>query len=101
MAGAVVAELYAVVTQALVVHARAGPGRAQDVDGALFQDSGPLALLDIDAVAALQDDRVDSRVGQEPGEEEACGAGSDDADGGAHRSFPSTVAVEVSSAFVW
>ena len=79
------AQLDAVVAQPLAVHALPGAGRAQHVDRALLQDPGALALLDVGAVAALQDDRVDAGVVEQPGEEEAGGAGSDDADGGAHR----------------
>ncbi len=85
----VVAQLDAVVAQALAVHACAGPGRAQHVDGALLQDPGPLPVLHVLPVAALQDDRVDTGVVEQPGEQEPGGAGSDDADGGTHRSFPS------------
>ncbi len=89
VAGAVEAQFDAVVAQPLAVHALTRAGRAQDVHGALLQDPGALAVLDIGAVTALQDDRVDAGGVQEPGQEEARGAGSDDADGGAHRSFPS------------
>ncbi len=94
VAAAVEAQLYAVVAQPLAVHALPGAGRAQHVRRALLQDPGPLPPLDVVAVAALQDDRVDAGVVQQPGEEEAGGTGPDDADGGAHRT-PS------SHPFVW
>ncbi len=99
MAAAVEPQLDAVVAQPLAVHPLPRPGRAQDVHGALLQDSGALAPLDVGAVAALQDDRVDARVVEQTGEEESGGAGPDDPDGGAHRSFPSIgVVAEV---FAW
>jgi hypothetical protein len=85
VAPAVEAQFDAVVAQPLAVQPRPGAGRAQHVRGALLQDAGALPPLDIGAVAALQDDRVDAGVVEQPGEEEAGGAGSDDADGGAHR----------------
>ena len=49
---------------------------------------GALAVFDVGPVAALQDDRVDAGALEQPREEEAGGARSDDADGGAHRSLP-------------
>lgn len=84
MAAPVEAQLDAVVREALAVHALRRARLAQYVDGALLQDPGALAPLDVRAVAALQDDGVDSGVVQEPGEEQPGGARSDDADGGAH-----------------
>jgi hypothetical protein len=80
----VVAQLDAAVLEPLAVHALAGTGRAQHVHRALLQDPGALAVLDVGAVATLQDDRVDPGVVQQPGEEEAGRAGADDADGGTH-----------------
>lgn len=94
-------QLDAVVPHPLPVHARPGPGGAQDVRRALLQDPGALALLDIGPVAALQHDGVDAGVVQQTGEEEAGRAGADDADGGAHRAFPFDVRTVKFYSLLW
>ena len=86
---AVEAQLDAGVDDALAVQALPGPARAQGVDGALFEDAGALAALDVGPVAALQHDAVDARVVQHAGEQQPRRAAADDADGGVHGSHPS------------
>jgi hypothetical protein len=79
---AVEAEFDAVVHQALALHPLPRAAAAQHVHGALLQDSGALALLDVVAVLALQHDAVDAGPVQQPGQQQAGGSGADDADGG-------------------
>jgi hypothetical protein len=88
VAPAVEAELDAVVDEAFAVHALAGPAGAQHVGRALFEDAGALALLDVVAVARLQQYAVDSGLVQQAGEQQPRRAAADDADGGAHQLPP-------------
>ena len=67
---------------ALAVQSLACTGLPQHVDRALLEDAGALALLDVGAVPALQNDAVDAGVVQEPGEQQPRGAAADDGDGG-------------------
>ena len=56
----------------------------QHVDGALFEDAGPHAMLDVVAVAVLEHDRFDPRAVQQVGEQQPGGARADDSDLRAH-----------------
>ncbi len=81
-------QLDAVVPQALAVQPLPGAGRAQHVRRALLQHPGPLPPLHVGAVAALQDDAVDPREAQQPGEQQTGRSRPDDPHGGTHRSSP-------------
>ncbi len=81
-------QLDPVVPQPLPVHPLPGPGGAQHVGRPLLQDPGPLPLLDVGPVPALQDDRLDPGAVQQPGEQQPGGPRPDDPDGGTHRSPP-------------
>ena len=78
------AQLDALVDQALGVEAFGGAGLAQSVDRALLQHPGALALFDVLPGPGLQDDTVDARAVQQPGQEQTGGAAADDADRRTH-----------------
>ena len=58
-AGAGKTQLEPVVHQALALEPRANAKRIQQVDGALLEQAGALALLDVVAAARFQHDAVD------------------------------------------
>lgn len=82
-------QLDAVVPQPLTVHALTGTRGPQHVHGPLLQDPGPLPMLHICPVPALQHDGVDPRVVQQPRQQQPGRSGPDDPDGGTHRLAPS------------
>ena len=65
----------AVMHQAFAVHALADTGLAQQVDHALFQDTGANALLDVVRRLAFDDHVADASVVQKLAEQQARGAG--------------------------
>ncbi|MBB6562332.1 hypothetical protein HNP48_005042 [Acidovorax soli] len=71
-------DLHSVVRMALAVHAFAQAATAQQIDRALLQHTGADARLDLRAAAVLQHHAVHSRLVQQMGQEQACGAAADD-----------------------
>ncbi len=93
MRTALPAQLHAVVDQSFGVQPCCRPGLAQGVDGGLFEDSRPLTLLDVGAIAALQDDAADAGTVEQAGQQQPGGAAPDDSHGRVHRSYSFTGAV--------
>ena len=71
------------VLETLGVHPLAEADRAQQLDGARLEQSGPLPGLAVVPAAVLHHDRVDAAQGQQVGQQQAGRAGPDDADLGA------------------
>ena len=63
----------------------AGSGGPEHFGRALFEQPGTLPVLDVGAVAGLQDDGVHARAVEELRQQQAGGTGADDADPGAGR----------------
>ncbi len=85
------AQLEPVVGQPERVHALGRADLAQDVDGAVLEDAGPLAGLDAVARAGLEDHRVDPPGPQQVREQQPRRAAADDGDlgpVGAHAPLP-------------
>jgi hypothetical protein len=78
----------AAVELAFAVHPLGDAGVAQQLGRSLLQDAGADALLDVLARSILEDDALDSRQFEEPGEREARRARADDADLGPPRLQP-------------
>src|SRR5262249_33700427 len=77
-------QLDAVVDETLAVEPVGEVELAEEVDGALLEDAGADAGLDVVARAVLEDDGVDAAAGEGMSEDEAGGAGADDRDLGTH-----------------
>ena len=58
-------QMNAVVDEPFAVHPLADPDRAEEVDRALLEHAGAQPLLDVRAVAPLDDDRVDAVMMQQ------------------------------------
>ena len=65
------------MTQSLGVQAVADPGLTQRFDGAVLEDTGAYAMLDVVPIAPLEDDRVDALQVQQLGQQQSCGSGAD------------------------
>ena len=85
MAGAIETQPDAFVNQAFALQARAHAGLLQQVDGALLEDAGADALLDIFLGAGFKDDGFDSLEMKKMREGESCRACSDDSDLSSHQ----------------
>ena len=70
----------AFVNQAFAVHPGADSGVAHLLAGIMFHEAGADAAFDVRSGLGLDDDAVDTVQMQDLGEEEAGGAGADDAD---------------------
>ena len=70
----------------------AHPGRREQIGGALLEHAGADALLDVVTAAALEHDRLDPGLLEQPAEREAGRARADDADLGAHHAVRSNSA---------
>ena len=81
---AVEAQLDAVVDEALGVHPLADADLVHQVHRALLEHAGAHALLDVLAVARLEDHGLDAPQLQQPAEHQAGGAASDDRHLGTH-----------------
>jgi len=68
------------VLEALGVHPGAETDRAEQFDRAGLEQPGPLPRLTVGPAAILHHDRVDAAQGEQVGQQQAGGAGSDDAD---------------------
>src|SRR4051812_29787515 len=77
---AVEAQLDAVMDEPLACQAVAEPGLGQELDGALLEDAGADAVLDVLAAAGLEDDGVDALEVQEVRQHQPGGPGTDDSD---------------------
>ncbi len=77
------AQVDAVMDEALLDHPISDPHLDHQVDGALFEHSGPHPLLYIGPVTRLDDHRVDALQVQQPPEHEPGRPGADDSDLGA------------------
>jgi hypothetical protein len=77
---AIEAEEDAVVDQPLTRQALPDADLAQQLDGALLQDTGAYPLLKVLLAAILQNHRFDSGAMQKLAQDQARGAGSDDPD---------------------
>ena len=85
MAGAIETQLDAFVNQAFAFETRAYAGLLHQVDGALLEDAGTNALLDVFLGAGFQDDGFDSLEMEKMREGESGGACSDDSDLRSHQ----------------
>jgi hypothetical protein len=66
--------------QAFLHHALAEAMGAEQLDGAMFEQSGAHTVLDVLARVLLEDYRLDALLGEEVGEHEARRSGTDDPD---------------------
>ncbi len=78
------AEPYSFMPQSFPLQARANAGINHQVDRALFQHTGPNAIFDVLAAAALQNNRLDAVQVQQMGKHQAGRSGPDNADLGSH-----------------
>ncbi len=81
-------KLEAVVDQTLLVHPLAAAGAVEQVDGPDLQHPGANAPENVVAVDAVEDDVVDTRIGEQLAEQQPGRAGADDNDLGAHGNPP-------------
>src|SRR5207247_10537584 len=77
---AVELEVDAAVNEALPVHARAQPARAQELDRAVFEHTGSDTAFDVVAAPALENDRPDAGSRAQVREQETGGPRADHAD---------------------
>ena len=78
MPGPVEVELEALVRQPFALQSVGQPGLAQQIDGALLEQSCADALLDVFATASLNDDGINTSESQQVSEQKAARSRTDD-----------------------